>query len=114
MKKITEDEIDCGGNDCKSLIIHGEEYKTLFSTKFENRKKWVKPDIKKVLSILPGTVLEISVKTGDEVVKDDVMLVLEAMKMKNVYYFPLTGKIKSVNVKAGDRIPKGFIMLEYE
>ena len=30
----------------------------------------------------------------------EVMLILEAMKMQNVYYFPFSGKIKSVNVKA--------------
>ena len=114
MKKITGEEIDCGGNDCKSLIIHGEEYKTLFSTKFENRIKWVKPDTKKVISILPGTVLEVKATSGDDVQKDDVMLVLEAMKMQNVYYFPFTGKIKSVNIKEGDKVPKGFVMLEYE
>lgn len=114
MKKISDGKPDCGSLKCKTLIIHGEKYSTLFTDKFENRKKWVKPDVKKVISFLPGTVLEIYASVGETVEKDNIMMVLEAMKMRNNYYFPMSGKIKSVNVKAGERIPKGYAILEFE
>ncbi len=114
MKKTKNNEPDCGKLKCKTLIINGEKYSTLFTEKFENRKKWEKTDTRKVLSFLPGTVLELYTKPGDMVEKDEIMLVLEAMKMQNTYYYPHSGRIKNVNINVGDRIPKGFVMIEYE
>ena len=114
MKNTKDSEPDCGKIKCKTLVIQGEKYRTLLTKKFENRKKWEKPDTRKVVSVLPGTVVELYTKTGDMVDKDEVMLVLEAMKMRNTYYFPHSGKIKSVNINVGDKIPKGFLMIEYE
>ncbi|MBN2611907.1 MAG: acetyl-CoA carboxylase biotin carboxyl carrier protein subunit [Bacteroidales bacterium] len=98
----------------KTLMIHGEQYKTLYTNKFENRKTWAKPDARKIFSILPGTVLKVSHNAGDTVEKGELMMVLEAMKMQNTYYYPFSGKIKEMYVKPGDKVPKGFLMLEYE
>ncbi len=99
---------------CKTLVIHGGKYKTTFTKKFENRKKWEKPDEKKVISYIPGTILDVSVKAGEKVRKGENMLILEAMKMMNSITIPHDGIIKNVNVKIGDKIPKGFLMVEFE
>jgi biotin carboxyl carrier protein len=96
------------------LIIHGDKYRTLYTEKFKNRKKWQKQDEKSVISQLPGTVVEVFSNEGDIVTKGDAMLIIEAMKMRNTYYYPHSGKIRHVNVKTGDKIPKGFVMIEYE
>ncbi len=115
MKKAKNQEPECGKKvRCKSLIIHGEKYMTLYTRKFENRKKWQQPDHKKISSILPGTVIQLFVKPGDEVMAEDKIFILEAMKMRNTYYFPVSGRIKQVNAKVGDKIPKGFLVVEYE
>ena len=115
MKNKQDQEPDCGKKiKCKTLIIHGEKYKTLYTKKFENRKKWQKPDKRKVMSVLPGTVIQLFAKVGAEVSDTEKMLVLEAMKMRNTYYYPISGKIKNVNVKVGDRIPKGHLVIEFE
>ncbi|MFO7657053.1 MAG: acetyl-CoA carboxylase biotin carboxyl carrier protein subunit [Bacteroidales bacterium] len=98
----------------KTLTIHGEQYETLYTGKFENRKVWAKPDAKKIFSILPGTVLQIFNKAGDTIEEGTLMLVLEAMKMQNTYYYPLSGKIKDIYIKQGDKVPKGFLLLEFE
>jgi biotin carboxyl carrier protein len=107
---------DCDKNilNWKTLIIHGEQYRTTFTKKYENRKKWVKPNKKHVISYIPGTITELLVKEGQTVRKGENMLLLEAMKMLNLVSFPLSGQIKKVNVKVGDRIPKGFLMVEYK
>jgi biotin carboxyl carrier protein len=114
MKKKSNKEPGCGRIRCKTLIIHGEKYRTLYTEKFKNRKKWQKPDERKLLSVLPGTVVDVFAREGDFVTKDEIMLVLEAMKMQNTYYYPHTGRIKKVNVKSGDKIPRGYVMIEYE
>jgi biotin carboxyl carrier protein len=97
----------------KSLVIDNEKYRTTYTRKFENRKNWIKPDEKKIISFIPCTIIKVFVNEGQEVKKNDEMLVLEAMKMQNTLYFPASGIIRKVHVKAGDKIPKGFLIVEY-
>jgi pyruvate carboxylase len=100
--------------EMKKIVVQGTTYITTLTKKYESRKKWVKPDEKKLFSIIPGTIRQISVKEGDHVKVSEKLLVLEAMKMMNTIYSPLDSKIKSVHVKIGDRIPKGTLMIEFE
>ncbi len=114
MEKKSKQEPDCGKIRCKTLIVQGDKYRTLYTNKFKNRKEWQKPDERNVLSVLPGTVIKVFTEVDDFVTKGETMLILEAMKMRNTYYFPHSGKIKNVNVKTGDNIPRGYVMIEYE
>lgn len=97
----------------KSLQLHGIRYKTNFTKKYENRKKWESNDPNKIMSFIPGTVKKVYIKDGQKVKEGQPMFVLTAMKMDNIINVPYDGKIKTVNVKEGDRIPKGYVMLEY-
>lgn len=98
--------------DCKTLTIEGTEYFTQLNTKFENRKIWQKPDPKLIKSYIPGTILEIFIKEGDVVKAGEPLVILEAMKMRNVVVMPLSGMIKAINVAVGDKIPKGLVIIE--
>lgn len=114
-KKIKKAEGDCGKNmQCKQLVIEGTSYKTLLNAKFENRKSWVPPDPSKILSYIPGTILEIFVKEGQEIMEGDPVVILEAMKMRNVVTSPAHGKVTVINVKKGDRIPKGHLIVQVQ
>jgi biotin carboxyl carrier protein len=95
-----------------TLVIHGGNYKTLLTKKYENRKKWVKPNEKLIYSFIPGTVTEIFIKKGQILKKGDKLLMFEAMKMLNSIEMPINGKIKKLNVNVGDKIPKGSLMIE--
>lgn len=53
---------------------------------------------------LPGTVIEIFVRTDDYVEAGQVMLVIEAMKMKNSIRSTRSGKIVEVLVNAGETV----------
>lgn len=103
-------------SSCKTvtefLNVDGTVYKTKLSPKFMNRAGWEKPDDKKLLSFIPGTVLKIYVKKGQKVKKGDKIMVLEAMKMQNKILIHRDGKIKNVYVKEGQNVPKGALMLE--
>jgi len=65
----------------------------------------------KVLSPLPGIILEIMVKPGDQVSVGQRLLLLEAMKMENHIDADKAGKIISINVSKGDNIMQGDILL---
>lgn len=75
-----------------------------------NRNKKV-DDIK---APMPGLILEINVKKGQEVKEDDPLLILEAMKMENVITSPREGIIKSIKVKQADTVDKNALLIEFE
>lgn len=90
------------------------KYKTKLTKKFENRIAYKAPNPNEILSYIPGTIVEIFVKEGQEVQEGESLLVLEAMKMRNLITMPHSGKVKSINVSLGDRIPKSHIMVVVE
>jgi biotin carboxyl carrier protein len=53
---------------------------------------------------LPGTVIEIFVKPGDHIESGQVILVIEAMKMKNSIRSTRTGNVTEVLVGAGQTV----------
>jgi biotin carboxyl carrier protein len=96
------------------LNINTTLYQTRISTKFENRKLYKPVNPKIILSFIPGTVLDIYIKTGDMVKKGDVLMILDAMKMQNKLKCPMDGKVKSIEVKKGDKVSKGTVLVELE
>ena len=63
---------------------------------------------------LPGTVTEIFVKAGDHVESGQVVLVIEAMKMKNSIRSPSEGKVSAVIASAGQIVAHKQTLLEFE
>jgi len=63
---------------------------------------------------MPGLILNINIKKGQEVNEGDTLLILEAMKMENTITSPKTGVIKSVKIKVGETVEKGQFMIALE
>lgn len=63
---------------------------------------------------LPGVIMNVLVKEGDEVSKGSNLLVYEAMKMENTLVSEREGIVKSVKVSAGESILQGDILIEIE
>lgn len=62
---------------------------------------------------MPGAILEVVVKVGDEVKKGDKLIILEAMKMENVIKSPVDATISAVNVAPGDNVEKNHPLLSF-
>ncbi len=60
---------------------------------------------------LPGVVLSIPVKVGDEVKASDTVLLLEAMKMENAIHAGRDGKVTAISVNAGDSVLEGTVLM---
>jgi biotin carboxyl carrier protein len=71
-------------------------------------------DKKTLTSPINGVVLEIPVKEGQAVKENDILFILEAMKMKTNISSPQAGKVKSIKAKVGDRIESGQVLLHFE
>lgn len=63
---------------------------------------------------IPGLVVRLEVSEGDEVAKDDGLMVLEAMKMENEIKAPVAGVISKIHVAEGDNIEKDTVLIEIE
>lgn len=108
--------------ETKSLDIkvNGNLYKVQVQDPFDQLLKKLGLDmassakINEVKAPMPGLVLGVKVEAGQEVVKDDPLMVLEAMKMENVLKSPGEAKVKKVHVKAGDAVEKNTVLIEFE
>jgi biotin carboxyl carrier protein len=100
--------------DLVDFAVTARKYKPKLTAKYKQRKPWVDPNPYEVQSLIPGTIIEVSVKEGEVVQEGEPLLVLEAMKMMNHIQMPFTAKIKKINVNVGDKIPKDMLMIELE
>jgi len=60
-----------------------------------------------LVSPLPGVILDIFCKTGDNVKKGQKIMILEAMKMENVINAEKDGIVKEIKVSKGDTVLEG-------
>ncbi|MGD1059954.1 MAG: biotin/lipoyl-containing protein [Methanomassiliicoccales archaeon] len=63
---------------------------------------------------MPGKVVKIRVKVGDEVKADTTLLILEAMKMENEIVAGVNGKVKEIKVRQGESVEGGKVLLVIE
>jgi biotin carboxyl carrier protein len=63
---------------------------------------------------LPGTVIEIFIKAGDQIEAGQVILIIEAMKMKNSIRSRRAGKIAEVLVSAGQTVAHKQALVRFE
>lgn len=61
-----------------------------------------------------GTVMSIKIKPGDNVEVNQVLLVMEAMKMETNIASPIPGKVKAVLAAPGDAVKAGQVLVEFE
>ena len=60
---------------------------------------------------MPGLILRSNVKVGDKVQENDVLMVMEAMKMENEIFAPVAGVVKEIKVKQGDQLNADEVLL---
>ena len=60
---------------------------------------------------LGGLVVEVKCKVGDTVKQNDVIFVVEAMKMENDISAPFAGKVVAINVQKGANVQAGDILI---
>jgi propionyl-CoA carboxylase alpha chain len=101
------------------LSYRGVETKAYVYTKFEAAYARLMP-IKKaadagklVLCPMPGLVVSIAVKEGQDVKAGETVAVVEAMKMENVLRAEIDGMVKKVNAKPGDSLAVDAVIMEF-
>ena len=67
-----------------------------------------------VTAPMVGKVLEVKCKVGDKVEEDQVILLLEAMKMEIPVVAPVAGSIKEVKVAPGQTVESDTVLVVIE
>lgn len=91
------------------------EVKDVASQKTLNVKEVLMADPKndsEIGAAIPGTVTKIMVAEGDSVGENDVVIVLEAMKMETMVGATVAGEIDKIHVKEGDIVESGQLLIE--
>lgn len=61
---------------------------------------------------MPGLVVRVNVKPGDEVQAGQALVVMEAMKMENELRSPSSGRVESIRAHPGSAVEKGAVLVE--
>ena len=69
---------------------------------------------KTVEAPLPGRILEVCVKVGDQVKRGQTIVILDAMKMENNITTDYAGTVKQIVVEVGEAVPANAILAEVE
>jgi biotin carboxyl carrier protein len=67
-----------------------------------------------VSTAMPGQVVKVLVKEGQQVKQGEPLVILEAMKMENEFKATVDGIVKTVKVKEGDTVEANFVLVELE
>lgn len=70
--------------------------------------------LQQVLAPMPGRIVRVLVKPGDEVEARQGLIVMEAMKMENELRSPKAGTVKDVAVAEGDSVQAGRLLVVVE
>jgi len=101
------------------IKINGKTYPVTLKDKFElmlekmGMNAAASSKVNSIKAPMPGLIIDLKVKPGDEVKAGDPLLILEAMKMENIIKSPGNGIIKNVLVEKGNSVEKGHILIEF-
>ena len=65
-------------------------------------------------SPIAGIVIKINAQIGQQLQANDLLLVLEAMKMETNVTAPVSGKVKDIFVRPGDGVTVNQVLVEFE
>jgi biotin carboxyl carrier protein len=68
----------------------------------------------KVVTEVAGKVWKIEAQAGQPLAADDVILIMESMKMEIPVVAPVAGKLRSLLVKEGDALGEGDAVAELD
>ena len=86
-------------------VVDGQEF--IIDAPRRTRKQARPVDHGQMKSPMPGKILKILVKVGDEVVLGTPILLMEAMKMEHTIKSSKTGTIEKIYFKEGDQVAGG-------
>ena len=103
-----------------TVTLHGEQFQVQVederTRRLNSRRK--PPTVGEgelaIVAPIPGLVVKVLVKEGDEIQEDQPLIILEAMKMENELRAARKGKVQKINVAPGQRVEQNALLLLME
>jgi len=105
-------------NKAYKIAVAGEIFEVAIRNELDQRLELMgfgmaaQKQLSHIKAPMPGLVLDIIVREGQEVNSGDKLLVLEAMKMENSIFLPASAVIKKITVAKGQAVEKGQVLIE--
>lgn len=99
------------------IFVNGKETEFSFHVSVPKLQRGTGKSIPRqniIQAIIPGTIVEILVQSGDEVQQGQTLLYLEAMKMRNEIRAPISGSITTLNVQLNQKVVKNHTLVVIE
>jgi len=119
--KVFTVKINQNDNDSLEVMTTGFAYnyevKTATSSlleKFVRQSGKGKNKVNGIVAPMPGMVVKVNCKVGDQILENDKLVIVEAMKMENALGSPLSGTVKKINAIEGKAVDKGSVLIEIE
>ena len=102
-----------------TILIDGVRYDVELTDKYDDLLKDLGMEVgasakmKTLNAPMPGLVLDVMVKSGQEVAQGEPLVILEAMKMENVIKSPGAGVVQKITVTKNQTVEKNEILVEF-
>ena len=100
-------EVQVSG-DIFQVVVEDERTRRLAGVKRDSAAATGEIQIK---APMPGVVVEVPVTKGQKILKGDIVIILESMKMQNEFKAPRDGEIHVVRVAPGDTVDQNVVMV---
>ncbi|MDQ6666080.1 MAG: biotin/lipoyl-binding protein [Acidobacteriota bacterium] len=77
------------------------------------KSRW-KSEGESIKAPMPGKIVRVLVKIGDDVTAGQGLVVIEAMKMQNELKWPRAGNVTAINIKENDAVIAGTVLAMIE
>lgn len=101
------------------IRVNGNKYTVQLKDKYDELLKELGIDtssakkVKELKAPMPGLVVDVRVKEGEEVKKGDALVVLQAMKMENILKSPADVTVKKINIQKDDTVEKNQVLISF-
>jgi 3-methylcrotonyl-CoA carboxylase alpha subunit len=114
-------ELELGGKRSRATVIRSAEGLMVFAGGASYRLGFEKPAAMededpsgRLVSPLPGSVIQVLVGSGETVAKGQALMIIEAMKMEHTISAPKRGTVRQIYFSKGEQVAEGAQLLEFE
>jgi 3-methylcrotonyl-CoA carboxylase alpha subunit len=112
---------DLGGVRCRARVVQHGDALAVFAfgdscVLLQERHARAQDEIEAggLVAPLPGNIIQVLVRAGEQVSKGQPLVVMEAMKMEHTIAAPAAGTVKEIYFAAGEQVKEGAALLSLE
>jgi biotin carboxyl carrier protein len=109
-----EAHVEANPSGTVDIQIDGNHLNAQVAVGFQSSQANQSKNNGRILSPMPGLIIDIMVKIGDTVKQGETLIIQEAMKMQMKLRSPLDGIITAISTKPGDQVEKGILLVSIQ